>query len=169
VTAPEEVFAPIPAFPGYFIGDRGTVLSTKRGRLAELRPMVKSNGYHSVNLSRQIEGNKTVTVHTLVAVAFIGPRPDGMIVLHGDGTRTNSDVRNLRWGTPADNILDAFRHGTMRPSSKRPSQPGPRTACYRGHPFTDENTYDWPSSGGRRCRICYLNTRKSIREARKAA
>lgn len=55
---------------------------------------------------------ESVTVQHLVAAAFIGPRPEGMLVLHGDGCRTNNTAANLRYGTHSDNAADAARHGT---------------------------------------------------------
>jgi hypothetical protein len=77
-----------------------------RGRM--LRPGIGGNGYPTVALGR---GN-TRTVHSLVAEAFIGPVPLGMEVLHRDGTRTNAQADNLRYGTRTENILDAVANGT---------------------------------------------------------
>ncbi len=50
-------------------------------------------------------------VHALVALAFIGPRPDGYDVMHIDGTRTNNAVGNLRYGTRSENCLQAYAEG----------------------------------------------------------
>jgi hypothetical protein len=64
-----------------------------------LRPgTYKSNGYKYVTLYYKGRG-KTRRVHTLVAEAFIGPRPDGMEVCHGNGTPTDNRAENLRWDT----------------------------------------------------------------------
>jgi hypothetical protein len=51
-------------------------------------------------------------VHELVASAFIGERPSGMVVRHLDGNATNNAVSNLAYGTAVDNMRDAIRHGT---------------------------------------------------------
>jgi hypothetical protein len=51
------------------------------------------------------------TIHSLVAEAFIGPRPDGMQVRHLDGDRTNNHLINLSYGTPVENAADRERHG----------------------------------------------------------
>lgn len=77
-----------------------------KGRI--LRPGKASSGYYTVALGR---GNSR-TVHSLVAEAFLGPKPDGHEVLHIDGSRTNNCVANLRYGTRSENMLDAVKHGT---------------------------------------------------------
>lgn len=54
-----------------------------------------------------------VLVQTLVAAAFIGPRPPGLMVLHGDGDGHHNAATNLRYGDGSDNTEDSRRHGTM--------------------------------------------------------
>lgn len=84
-------------------------------------------------------------VHTLVLSAFVGPCPDGMECLHGDGNPANNRVENLRWGTPSNNTLDSVRHGTHANARK--------THCKWGHEFSPDNTYVTPN-GRRVCRTC---------------
>jgi hypothetical protein len=43
-------------------------------------------------------------VHHLVAAAFIGPCPEGCVVLHGLGH--DNGLHNLRYGTPGENDMD---------------------------------------------------------------
>jgi hypothetical protein len=50
-------------------------------------------------------------VHTLVALAFIGPRPPGKQVRHLDGDCTNNYWKNLKYGTPQKNMDDRTKHG----------------------------------------------------------
>jgi hypothetical protein len=52
------------------------------------------------------------TVHSLVATAFLGPRPEGMECCHGDGNVFNNNLTNLRWDTPVANAADKRKHGT---------------------------------------------------------
>lgn len=74
-------------------------------------------GYPSIFLSH--EGKKVFFyVHHLVAAAFIGARPDGMEVAHGDGDKENCAAKNLRYATPLDNDADKITHGT-RPDGER--------------------------------------------------
>jgi hypothetical protein len=115
-----EEWRPVPGFPNYEVSSEGRVRSldhvvwggpragfyTKKGRM--LRPGAASHNYPTVVLGR---GN-TRTVHSLVAEAFIGPYPPGQEVRHKDGDRSNPRLENLEYGTRADNVRDAIRHGT---------------------------------------------------------
>jgi hypothetical protein len=51
-------------------------------------------------------------VHELVASAFLGPKPSGMVVRHLDGHAYNNAASNLAYGTDFDNMQDAIKHGT---------------------------------------------------------
>lgn len=63
--------------------------------------------------------SKRFTVASLVAAAFIGPRPEGLLVLHGDGDSTNNHADNLRYGDHAANMEDARQHGTLTQGEKQ--------------------------------------------------
>lgn len=114
-----ELWKDIPGFEGrYQVSSLGSVRSFARykdGRL--LKPGKASHGYYTVSFGR----NNSKTVHSLVALAFIGPCPKGMEILHIDGSRTNNALSNLRYGTRTENILDAIKHGSWR-SEKRKAQ-----------------------------------------------
>jgi hypothetical protein len=47
----------------------------------------------------------------LVALAFLGPCPDGQEVRHLDGDPLNNRVDNLEYGSRTENILDVYRIG----------------------------------------------------------
>lgn len=47
---------------------------------------------------------KSFRVHALVAEAFIGPRPDGVVIDHIDGNRNNNASTNLRYCTQLTNL-----------------------------------------------------------------
>lgn len=53
--------------------------------------------------------------HVLMAAAWHGPRPPGLVVRHLDGDKLNDAPWNLAYGTPAQNHDDAIRHGTQPP------------------------------------------------------
>ena len=121
-----EIWKPVRGHEGkYEVSDQGRVRSLDRtiwrkvgkgtepdssipvyhaGRI--LRPGRSSNGYLTVYL-----GGRSVPVQWLVAEAFIGPRPAGLLVLHGDGNRQNNRPQNLRYGTSLDNAADKAVHG----------------------------------------------------------
>ena len=65
------------------------------------------DGYLKVDLS-VFPGKKKLKsffVHTLVAAAFIGPRPDGTQCHHHDSNPGNNRVTNLYYITPRENVL----------------------------------------------------------------
>lgn len=164
------IWVRIPEAPGYEASVEGNIRSSTRdvtdslGRtrtyqgvqLAEaVNPMT---GYRQVGVhlsGRQV----TRTVHSLVANAFLGPRPDGEEVRHLNGDQSDNRPANLAWGTPLQNKADQRRHGTHHNTAK--------THCPAGHPYSAENTY-WSPRGGRQCRTC-IAARRGAKRSRKEA
>lgn len=103
-------------------------------------------GYLMVNLSSGgIE--RTALVHQLVTVAFHGPRPPGMEVLHGPGGRLDNRAANLSWGTPSANQQDKRRDGTNHQVNK--------VRCPRNHLLAEPNLHAATArKGGRACLAC---------------
>lgn len=106
----------IPGWPGYAVGDDGTVWSCKRpaGRVwktdgcwKQLKPHTTPKGYRSVNLCNCGE-SRIVFVHVLVLELFVGPCPRGMQCRHfPDQDKSNNRRENLSWGTPSQNVMDS--------------------------------------------------------------
>lgn len=95
----------IPNFPPYQVSDCGLVKNKDR-----LLSQSLSDGYLRVNL--QINGlSRQKKVHSLVALAFIGDRPDGFHICHFDGNKKNNHLSNLRYATAFENAQDKIRHG----------------------------------------------------------
>ncbi len=67
----------------------------------------------------------------LIAEAFIGPRPAGLLCCHKNGNAKDNHVGNLAWGTHKDNSADAIKHGT--------TGKGERNVCAK---LTDESIRD---------------------------
>lgn len=124
---------PVVGFEGsYEVSDEGAVRGVRRAlkfksrrgnwheRIAEsavLRPNLINSGYHVVHLCRA--GKRTPkTVHSLVAEAFFGPRPEGFDVAHWNGNRLDNRVGNLRYTTRRGNHADKRRHGTNAAGSR---------------------------------------------------
>lgn len=113
---------PVVGWQGYYEVSRyGAVRSvdrtvqTKNGGTArmkgrEIKFALSEWGYRRVFLSRDSTGS-TRPIHILVAEAFLGPRPDGLICCHKDGNKENNCADNLRWDTHASNSADAIAHG----------------------------------------------------------
>lgn len=100
-------------------------------------------------------------MHRLVLSAFVGPAPEGMEALHRDGSRANNRIANLAWGTHAQNQRDQLAHGTHAHASK--------DSCPSGHPYTPENTYNYPGRPHRGCRTCRRAHMRAYHARRKAA
>lgn len=106
-----EVWKDIPGYLGYQVSDFGRVRSFRRGKPKILKHWF-ADGYPYV--SPRVNG-KTLkrSVHSLVALVFIGPRPDGYETCHNDGNRGNPSANNLRYATCRENNFDKRRHGTF--------------------------------------------------------
>ena len=99
----------IPSCPDYWVDARGEVLNYRGRQLAQ---QVTEKGYCRVHLSINGE-TKSKSVHSLVAEAFIGPRPKGMEVCHKNGIRSDNTPENLRYATKKENEADKVVHGTV--------------------------------------------------------
>lgn len=98
-------FKQIPEYPDYYAGENGMIFSVKRGGCF-LKTRVNNKGYEIVGVMSQHNKKMTVTVHRLVALAFL-KRVDGKdIINHIDGTKLNNHVSNLEW----TNVKGNSRH-----------------------------------------------------------
>ena len=122
----DVMYREIKSFPGYRVGDDGTVwscrLPIRGGRMGDtwrqLKP-VPRRGYLRVGLRSE---NKLHwrAVHHLVLEAFVGPCPTGMGGCHDPNPdRTDNRLANLRWDTSKGNIADAMRLGRVTKGSAR--------------------------------------------------
>jgi hypothetical protein len=90
-----------------------------KGKL--LKPKTRKDGYKVLYF--QLDGvRKEFYVHHLVIMNFIGERPKGYHICHGDGNRSNNNLDNLRYATPKENTFDSVKHGTcyFKLGSKNP-------------------------------------------------
>lgn len=137
-----EEWRDVPGYEGYYrVSNFGQIKSLDRWVSGPNESQVfvksrmisqKTNGpYAQVGLFRN--GKRShLSVHVLVALVFIGPRPSGHHVCHNDGDAYNNSVENLRYDTPQQNLFDIARHGRSFQLNK--------THCKSGHEFTPENT-----------------------------
>jgi hypothetical protein len=102
----------------YAVSNLGEVMSLcrYRGRSPKIMKQNLRRGYLSVMIDR-----KQVTVHSLVAKYFIGPR-DGMHINHKDGVKTNNTAGNLEYVTASDNQKHSFRFGLQSNKGENHSQ-----------------------------------------------
>jgi hypothetical protein len=115
----------------------------RKGRILRLSPM-NSSGHLRVVLRHPDGSGGPRSVHVLVAEAFIGPRPEGLLALHQDDDTSNNRATNIYWGTRVQNAQDAIRNGRHRNARK--------IVCDRGHELAGANLLE--QRGKRRCRAC---------------
>jgi hypothetical protein len=150
-----ERWAQVPGFEGrYDVSNLGRVRSWLLGAGPRiLRASPNRNGYPQLTLC--LDGQRsTPGVHKLVALAFLGPRPEGREVRHLDGNRLNSALVNLTYGTKAENSQDSIGHGTHVNAGK--------THCKHGHAYDEANTRV-DSRGWRWCRTCHREAERVAR------
>lgn len=124
-----EQWRDIPGYEGYYqVSSEGRVKSLPR-KVARGGNILSVNGkmlragrtgknYLMVVLSKEGVG-KSKEIHTLVAEAFLGPKPPGMVIRHLDGDKHNNRADNLAYGTLSDNTRDSVKHGTHTTISER--------------------------------------------------
>ena len=95
-----------PHHPEIWVSDQGTVFR-------ELTPSLDGAGYHQIRNGKFRERR-----HVLVAETWVGPRPPECVVRHKDGDPGHDHPDNLEWGSQAENMQDAVKHGTMTKGSK---------------------------------------------------
>lgn len=77
-----------------------------------LRTQTINSGYLVVHMQANRK-RFARTVHSVVAEAFIGPRPERYDVCHNNGIRTDCRAANLRYDTRSNNHKDRVGHGTI--------------------------------------------------------
>ena len=118
--APVIQYREVPGFPCYRVGTDGSVWSCwtvgKNPRPGQqwrrLRTPHLKSGYQQITLCHDCVRHKW-SVNRLILFAFVGPAPPGKECRHLDGNKDNNCLENLLWGTRAENIRDAIRHGTF--------------------------------------------------------
>lgn len=106
------VWKDIPGYEGlYRVSNKGDIFGVKRGRVKDLS--LNGGGYRYTSLSKKGVVS-TYSVHTLVALAFIGERPEGLEVRHLNCVRGDNRANNLAYGTSFLNRMDSVRAGNAR-------------------------------------------------------
>ena len=125
-----QIWKPVPGYEGiYEVSNLGGVRALDRytppgGRATNgrhykarsLTPWTADSGHLKVRLYNRARGVvKTLSVHRLVLLAFVGEPPAGHECCHNDGNPANNTIHNLRWDTNSENQRDRIRHGaTMK-------------------------------------------------------
>lgn len=171
--AETEKWLPVPGFERrYEVSDIGQVRSLTRmvplgrwpghfqrkpGKILKLHASSEASGRRPRVSLGTPGAMHSYGVHKLVALAFLGPPPLGMAVLHWDDDPWNNTPSNLRYGTRSDNQRDRVRNGRHYLANK--------THCKHGHEFTPENTLRTKQFPNKRaCRRCAKERRAARRQ-----
>jgi len=73
-----------------------------------LKPQIDQCGYPQILLKHD-GTRRMVSIHRLVADAFLGPAPGGMQVNHKNGIKDDNRPENLEWMTPGQNMQHFHR------------------------------------------------------------
>lgn len=128
--AEPERWLPVPGYEGiYECSSLGRVWSIPRPagprkqiRGRYLKPSRHGKSDYMVVVLRKDNTPKQFLVHVLVLLTFHGPRPPGMIALHGPGGKKDNSAANLCWGTHAQNNgRDRVRDGTDFKGERHPA------------------------------------------------
>ncbi len=131
----DEVWMPIPGFPGYEISNKARIRSYYRqqnrgrghGRGYEtllchepqliLKPSPNPRGGHPRYGLCHNGKVACKQVGFWLLITFVSPWPGrGWYCCHNDGNCHNNVLENLRWDTKREDGLDRMRHGTSRVS-----------------------------------------------------
>jgi hypothetical protein len=110
---------------------------------------LNENGYARIGWTDG-DGRHQAYTHRAMWLATSGPIADGRELDHLCRTRSCCNPAHLEVVTPAENARRG-RGGEVGGARQRA-----KTHCPYGHEYTLENTYIFPKSGGRACRVCRL-------------
>lgn len=121
----EENWRDIPGYNGrYQASSLGRIKSVGHPRRINnvfiMKPQPRGAGnYLGVGLFRpELGKQRYVYIHTLIALTFLGSKPDGMQVNHIDLDKHNNAVTNLEYASPRDNTRHALARGVKRSAGK---------------------------------------------------
>jgi hypothetical protein len=109
-----EIWKTIPDYEDYQVSNLGNVKSLKWGKEKILKGALGSYGYYEVNLLKD-KKQKIFKVHKLVAMGFLGHKPDGthkIVVDHINNIKTDNRVENLQLITNRENCCKDKRGGS---------------------------------------------------------
>lgn len=101
----------------YAVDAAGNVYSNASGSLKPLKPGLLK-GYPVVSLCFGKKDTRRVSVHRIVALAFIPLEKGRWHVNHKNGIKTDNRPENLEWVTPRENSQHAIATGLYTPPRK---------------------------------------------------
>src|SRR3990167_4958443 len=104
--ASREIWKPVPTWEDHYrASSLGSIQRITTGR--RLRPGLTPQGYRHVVLCIG-HRRHDMTVHRIIALTFLGPRPNGLDVHHIDSDRSNNHLNNLCYTSRSQNIWQGW-------------------------------------------------------------
>ena len=103
-----EIYQDIPKHPKYLVSNHGNVMNKKTKRI--LKPYLTNRGYLTVGFWVD-EKKKRLSIHRLVASAFLENPKNLPEVNHLNGCKTDNNLCNLEWSSGSANVSHAFQTG----------------------------------------------------------
>ena len=132
-----EIWKDIPGYEDTLqASSLGRIRCKKKGRRRKItdgniiRARIRDRTGH---LSFSIHHTREEQVHRMVAATFLGPCPEGMMVLHNNGEPADNRPENLRYGTASDNDHDLYLQGGKRSKLDLSDVEGIRYGVSCGH------------------------------------
>jgi hypothetical protein len=105
-----EIWLPIPDYPNYAASSRGRIRIVKtKHKITSFS--LSNRGYLTVELSTATRKCRRLNVHSLIAAAFLGPRPEGLEVNHKSGVKTENFASNLEYVSHRENCIHRSQLG----------------------------------------------------------
>lgn len=132
----EEIWKPVDGYEDYEVSNLGQVKRItpdsmgRRTYTSHLLTLCKNpQGYPIIVLTKNKE-RTTMTVHRLVAEAFLENTDNKSEINHKDGIRHNNNIANLEWVTSSENRYHRYNvlgHAASRKSRNAGSKHGKKT------------------------------------------
>jgi len=94
---------------GYEISNHGNVRRIVGDGYKEIKGSIQNRGYRYFQ-TRKKGVRRNHLFHHLVAYAFIGERPEGLVIDHIDRNKLNNHISNLRYISFGDNIRNCHTY-----------------------------------------------------------
>lgn len=116
----QEIWKDIPNYEGlYQVSNLGNIKSLskiierKNGyklsiKERNIKKWLANNGYYMVSLWKNSKG-KFITIHRLVAQAFLDNKTNLPCINHKDGNKLNNNINNLEWCSYGYNEKEAYK------------------------------------------------------------